>query len=97
MTPILILDDQDQVLPTDYCRPLYIDVSGESCDKEGFPKNFAKWVPVNLIIPKYFQLLKVDSLRQEGYAFEFARGSIPVSHKLDMRLYPKIAPKEANA
>ena len=97
MIQVSILEDQDQVLPTDYCRPLYIDVSGQSYDREGYPKNFSKWAPVNLTIPKYFQLLKVSSLRQEGYNFEFARGALPNSHKLDTRLYPRVAPKEPNA
>ena len=97
MKLVQILEGNDQVLPTDHCRPLQIDVSGEICDREGFPKNFAKWAPVNLVIPRSLQTSKVDSLLQKGFQFEFARGRIPDSNKLDMRLYPKVVPKEANA
>lgn len=93
MTPIRILDSQDAVLCSDFCRPLNIDAKGSTCDSEGYPTNFTKWAPVGLIIPKYFHGLKVDSLRQEGYKFEFVRGVVPDDHKLDIRLYPVKPPE----
>ena len=94
MTPLLILDSEDSVLPSDLCRPLFIDATGSSCDAEGYPKNHAKWAPVSLVIPKYFQGLKVKSLEEEGFKLEFVRGPVPDTHKLDMRLYPTKAPTQ---
>lgn len=92
MKPVLILEDNDEVLKTDLCRPLLIDATGSNCDSQGYAKNHAKWVPVALSVPEYFHGLKVESLRIEGYNFEFIRGQVPDSHKLDMRLYPAKAP-----
>jgi hypothetical protein len=97
MTPILLLGPEDAILSTDFCRPLFIDATGSTCDAEGYPKNHAKWTPVNLVIPSYFQGLKMESLHEEGYKFEFVRGAIPDTHKLDMRLYPKKPPRSTYA
>jgi hypothetical protein len=94
MTPVLILGQEDEVLSGDFCRPLNIDATGSSCNAEGYPKNFVKWVKVSLVIPTYFCGLKVKSLWEEGYKFEFVRGELPDAHKLDMRLYPTKAPKK---
>lgn len=93
MTPIQILESQGAVFYSDFCRPLSIDAKSATCDSEGYPTNFTKWAPVGLVIPKYFHGLKVESLHQEGYKFEFVRGDSPDDHRLDIRLYPMKPPE----
>lgn len=89
---IVILADEDIVKSTDFCRPLSIDARGANCDVDGYPTNFVKWAPVTLAIPEELRQRSVEELRDEGFYFEFVRGTLPARHLLNVRLYPTKPP-----
>lgn len=94
MITIQILERNDEILPTDWCRPLSLrTMSGghsdyfsfESC-YNGQPENNVKWVNVHQIFGEVWYNKKLselnDTLRKYGGSgYEFVRGEIPVSHQ----------------
>ena len=87
MISVNILEPNDQVESTDWCRPLMIDASNQVCTIDGHPKNNPKWAPVALVIPKHLHGQSLITIRCAGLPYEFIRGNPPDHHKLDMRLY----------
>lgn len=88
MKTVQILEPQDNVEATDWCRPLQIQsMSGGHSDNYsfvddyGFPDNNAKWIKVEDIFgPCWFG--KPASELQKHKSYEFIRGDIPESHQL---------------
>ena len=92
MKTIQILESSDVLLKTDFCRPLRITATGSTCDSDGLPANFVKWVPVFRVIPERFFGLKLEELYGFSSPYEFVRGDIPLRHRLDMRVYSTAKP-----
>lgn len=93
MITIQILEDDDNILPTDWCRPLNLySMSGGRSDDYSFtccytgqPENNAKWVNVHQIIGEVWHNKKVseyhDAIQDCGLRYEFVRGNILLSHQ----------------
>lgn len=88
MIPIQILERDDKVKKTDWCRPLYlVTMSGGMSDYYSFesfgtPENNTKWCRVGLILP-YWVGSKVKRIEKKLGRFnewEFVRGDIPKDH-----------------
>jgi len=101
MISIEILEDDDAVQSTDWCRPLHlITMSGGHSDYYSFescyggqPENNVKWVTVDKIFGDCHFGKKVKEFNNLTMSpkYEFVRGSIPKSHqygptKEDIRL-----------
>jgi len=95
MIQIQLLEEDDIINPTDFCRPLslqYSEFSNSIFTKatySGSPINNMKWCRVQFILGKCWHGKKIkeynskDSIRK----LEFVRGQIPDSHLLDMDGY----------
>lgn len=90
MKTVQILEDNDVVLPTDWCRPLQIiSMNGgysdyysfESC-YTGKPENNARWCRVSQIFDNvlYYENT-VKQYNQYNEDYEFIRGDIPWKHQ----------------
>ena len=99
MKTVQILEADDIVDPEDWCRPLQIiSMNGghsdyysfESC-YTGAPENNVKWVKVKYILGKGWHGKPVkeytNAMKKFGYAYEFVRGEIPNTHKLNLNGY----------
>ncbi len=93
MKTVSILEQDDHVESTDWCRPLMLDSSGQDCTIDGHPRNNVKWAPVFSVIPAHLHGQSVIKIRCSGMPYEFVRGAVPEHHKLDMRLYTTRPPK----
>lgn len=88
MIQISILEDNDKVLSTDYCRPLQLEHSmdGDVRTKStysGSPINNLKWINVDKVFGSCWFNKKVkDILSRSTTPYEFARGSFPTQHIL---------------
>lgn len=88
MIQIQILEPNDILKPTDYCRPLYIIPSYGDClntrsTYSGTPCNNLKWTLVSNVLGECWWNRKCgDFLKGTTIKFEFARGDIPDSHIL---------------
>ena len=89
MKTIQILEDDDIVVPSDWCRPLQIiSMSGghsdyysfESC-YTGLPENNVKWCRVEQIFGSCWFGKPVKEINISGLLYEFARGDIPWKHQ----------------
>ena len=91
MIEVSILQNDDIILPTDWCRPLYLetmsggmsdDYSFESC-YSGKPENNVKWCHAGVIFPYWvggtLGKLKRRVLNEFGH-YEFVRGNLPRNH-----------------
>ena len=96
MKTVQILDSSDVLLKTDFCRPLTITAKGSTCDSNGLPANFVKWVPAFRVIPEEFFGLELEKLNLLSSSYEFVRGDIPLTHRLDMRVYSTAKPLGTN-
>jgi hypothetical protein len=84
-----LLEANDIVLPTDWCRPLYLEtMSGGHSDYYSFedcytnkPENNTKWCKVSQV----FHLVLYDNETVKQYnrtiKYEFVRGNIPWLHQ----------------
>ena len=90
MVGILVLEDDDKILDSDYCRPLSISYSlGDNVYTEstygGTPINNMKWVEVRYVFGKCWYGKTVGQLNKKAITkYEFIRGVIPKSHLLDV-------------
>ena len=93
MKKVQILEDQDKIAPTDWCRPLaIISMSGGHSDYYSFrsayggtPENNAEWCLVSDIFGECWDGVEVGELvKHLETRYEFVRGDVPVSHRLDM-------------
>jgi hypothetical protein len=99
MITVKILEDDDIIYAEDWCRPLQIvSMSGGHSDHYSFkscytgaPENNAKWVKVKdavgdcwfgKTVKKYHK-----AMNKFGLQWEFMRGDIPKSHRLNMKGY----------
>lgn len=99
MKTVQILEAGDAIHPEDWCRPLQItSMNGGHSDYYSFespytgaPENNAKWVKVKFILGKGWHGKLVSeytkAMREFNYVYEFVRGEIPNSHKLNLRGY----------
>jgi len=96
MIPIYLLESTDIIEPTDWCRPLQlISMSGGMSDGYSFkscysgkPENNVEWVKVsNILGQRWFGETVENYNNGVGVSYEFVRGSIPLSHQLDMSDY----------
>lgn len=91
MTSLLLLEPQDTVLPTDWCRPLAIisDDGGRSDEYSftniysGRPINNAKWVRVRDVFGPCWYGKTVQEIESRTEAqYECVRGDPPKNHQL---------------
>lgn len=95
MRTVEILEKDDRVLMTDWCRPLSLctmsdghsDSMSFKSNYAGTPENNAKWCPVGAIFGSLWENSTVEAFNKIGKHYEFVRGDIPKSHHLDMRDY----------
>jgi len=99
MKTVQILEADDIVLPTDWCRPLQlVTMCGGHSDDYSFrsmggrPENNVKWVPANYVLgPAWFEKPHTLAATQfEWQACEFVRGDIPENNKMDLREFDPI-------
>ncbi len=96
MKQIMLLDNTDIVLPTDWCRPLSLTLSKFGALSEpdlsskhlGTPINNTKWVQAAKIFdPAWFEMESTVQSFSISLNYEFVRGDIPESHQLDIARY----------
>jgi hypothetical protein len=89
MISIQLLEENDQVLPSDWCRPLQIvSMNGghsdyysfESC-YSGLPENNAKWCRVDQVFGQHLFYNSVKEFNECNLTYEFVRGPIPFLHQ----------------
>lgn len=103
MITVQILEPDDILEPSDWCRPLQIImVNGAICAADNFrnafsgsPENNVEWVRVRTIIGKKWLNRPVgdfhDAMKRLNMRYEFVRGNIPKSHRLNMAGYTDIS------
>ena len=99
MITVNILQDNDTILPDDWCRPLLLNTEmGGMSDfmshvsmYSGSPKNNVKWVKVKCIYGPCWLGRAYGELNDTNVPMEFVRGDIPDSHKLNMSYYSSCA------
>ena len=91
MLGVQILEEEDQIEPTDWCRPLVlVSMSGGISDGYSFtsiysgkPENNVKWAPVSDVFgPGWFGRPVKEINTTLDIPYEFIRGKIPKSHSL---------------
>lgn len=88
MKTLQMLEPDDRVKPSDWCRPLSLNTMSGYSDfysfenlYSGLPENNVKWVRVDDIFgPCWFN--KPAKELQTNQKYEFIRGEIPTSHRL---------------
>jgi hypothetical protein len=88
MRTVKLLELDDCVKPTDWCRPLslqtmsgYSDYYSFESAYSGLPENNVKWIRVEDIFgPCWFN--KPAKELQTHQKYEFVRGDIPIAHRL---------------
>lgn len=93
---VLILEGQDAVRGDDWCRPLRLRTTGwgdEVMPKSmaGTPSNNVKWVRVMDVLGPFWQGRTVSMINSKVVEMEFARGEVPLEHRLDMSDYHSCA------
>ncbi len=95
MKTIQILEDNDCIELNDWCRPLSLcTMSGGMSDSYSFkscysgrPENNVEWVLVKHVFGTCWAGKTVATITKEISKYEFVRGDIPTSHRLDMTDY----------
>jgi len=90
MKTVQILEKEDIVEGTDWCRPLQLctmngghsDYMSYRSQYSGRPENNVKWAPVNKIFGAGWLGCSVESINNHLQKYEFVRGDIPKSHIL---------------
>jgi len=99
MKQVFILEADDTIHPDDWCRPLAIvSMSGGMSDGYSFrcmysggPENNVEWVRVKCVIGECWFGKTVAQFSRIGTRYEFVRGDVPKSHKLDMADYKDLS------
>ena len=100
MKTVQILEPDDAVEPNDWCRPLILrSMSGGHSDSyafknaySGMPENNVKWVMVKDVLgPIWFGQLSRIINYELKLRYEFMRGEIAGTHKLDMKDYNSLS------
>lgn len=90
MITVQILEPNDEVLSTDWCRPLLLcTMSGGQSDEysftsafDGTPENNVKWVNVSQVFGEFFYGKEVKFFNSKMECkYEFMRGEPPMWHK----------------
>lgn len=94
MIQIQLLEPQDVLQGTDWCRPLILqtmsggmsDSYSFECEWSGKPENNTKWVNVSEIFPNWIgesveHVINSLQVCQAFVPYEFVRGNIPVQHQ----------------
>ena len=93
---IQILEPDDIMQRTDWCRPLLISPMNPQSDSYSFkscygggPENNVKWVKVEDYFGPYWKNKPLSEFLNNpaSIPMEFARGPIPKEHQLDMSKY----------
>lgn len=95
MIQIQLLEEDDVINPTDFCRPLSLEYSefGDSiftkATYSGSPINNMKWCRVRFILGNGWMGKKIKEYNSKDSItkLEFVRGQIPDSHLLNMEGY----------
>jgi len=96
MVTLELLEDNDIIQETDWCRPLQILPMSSQGDYYSFksrytgkPENNVEWCKVKHIIGKcwFGRTIFEFHLGMHGYRYEFVRGNIPKTHQIDMENY----------
>lgn len=96
MITVQILEADDIVLSSDWCRPLVLrTMSGGHSDSisdknpySGRPENNVQWVRVDAVFGKCWFGKPLHTLNTELHmAYEICRGSLPADHCLTEELY----------
>ena len=93
MISVQILEDNDTIQATDWCRPLnLITMSGGHSDYYSFsntytgrPENNVKWVRVGDLFDAWIGKTVKEYSKisvKTGIWYEFVRGEVPISHQL---------------
>lgn len=98
MIDVKILEDDDIIAPTDWCRPLSIvSMSGGMSDSYSFkccytgkPENNVEWCRAGITFGKcWFEkpttLKELRKIMDSRY--EFVRGDVPKKHQINMKNY----------
>lgn len=99
MITVQILQAEDRIDPSDWCRPLTLcTMSGGMSDHMSFkscytgaPENNVQWVRVRDVIGECWFGRAVGEFNVKLPPMEFVRGEVPVGHRLNMRDYNSIA------
>jgi len=99
MKQVSILEDDDTIHPDDWCRPLDItSMSGGMSDHYSFkscytgsPENNTEWTKVKCVIGECWFGKTVKQFSRVGLRYEFIRGDVPKSHKLNMADYTDLS------
>lgn len=89
MRTVQILEDDDTVFATDWCRPLQIismsgghsDYYSFECCYSGRPENNAKWCRVHQVLGDVWFGKSVKEITHAIMPYEFMRGNIPKDHQ----------------
>ena len=97
MRTVNILEGNDKILPTDWCRPLRLitangghsDYMSDKSEYGGWPTNNVKWVPFAAVFGELWYNVTVNEFHTEmpHKPYEFIRGEIPEEHQLDLTGY----------
>ena len=96
MKTILILEDDDEVVATDLCRPLNPSGTLELSAFGGCVRNNSTWISVTEVlgqmwIGKKLGEIKVGiaerSVHEYEFEYEVIRGEVPIDHLLDVDAY----------
>ena len=96
MKPVSILEDEDEVVASDLCRPLNPSGTLELSAFGGYVRNNSMWVPVTEVLGPMWMGKKLGEIKKElaersvhEYAFEYEviRGEVPRDHLLDVDAY----------
>lgn len=96
MIDVAILEFDDKVLPDDWCRPLALYTMSDGMSDglsfksqySGTPENNVKWVKVKHVFGECWDYKTVIEIANSlGIRYEFVRGNIPITHRLDMSDY----------
>lgn len=87
MRDVKILERDDVVLASDWCRPLNIVGESTRCCYSGQPENNARWVLVKHVIGPVWHDRPAGEINERIGPFEFVRGYIPVDNQLPLEGY----------
>lgn len=101
MITIHLLEAEDRVMPTDWCRPLQLrSMTGGHSDDYSFrsqysgtPENNVLWAQAQHVLGAVWlgrTVSEIDRALGGSQPFEFVRGAVPPSHQLDMKDYTDI-------
>ena len=87
MITVQLLEEDDILQPTDYCRPLLLTTTSPQSDHysfsntySGLPENYVKWLRVEQKFGECWYGKPIKNLLAKIEPYEFIRGEIPKSH-----------------